>query len=87
MLITALEANATVPTMDFVTEKLLHEERKKKEKEGTLDEKAMATLARKFNRKGLCYHCGKCGYFKRDCPDFSSEQNKAKKRSEKHTTH
>ena len=30
MLVTALEANATVPTMDVVTEKLLHEERKKK---------------------------------------------------------
>ena len=40
MLVTALETNATVPTMDVIC--LLHEERKRKEKEeGTLDEKTM----------------------------------------------
>ena len=32
MLVTALEANATVLIMDVVTEKLLHEERKRKKK-------------------------------------------------------
>ena len=48
----------------------------------TLDEKAMATLSRKFNRKGW-----KRGHFKRDCPEFSSERNKEKKKSEKHTAH
>ena len=34
MLVTALEANAEVPKMELVTERLLHEERKLKDREG-----------------------------------------------------
>jgi hypothetical protein len=33
MLVTALEANADVPKLDVVTERLLHEERKQKDRE------------------------------------------------------
>ncbi len=33
MLVTALEANEAVPKMEIVTERLLHEERKRKKKE------------------------------------------------------
>ena len=45
MLVTALEANATVPTMETVTERLLHEERKLNEREisVTSSEKRRAT--------------------------------------------
>ena len=42
MLVTALEANAEVPKMEIVTERLLHEEQKVKGREGVQCEKAMA---------------------------------------------
>lgn len=54
VLLTALEASKTVPSMEVVTERLLNEERKHKEKEertNLLDEKAMTTLPRKFNKR------------------------------------
>ena len=39
MLVTALEANADVPKMEVVMEHVLHEERKKKEREGDMKRK------------------------------------------------
>ena len=35
MLVTALKANTDVPSMDVVTERLLHKERKLKDREGS----------------------------------------------------
>ena len=81
VLVTALEASATVPAMDVVMERLLHEERKHKEKEESHDEKAMVMQPRRFY--GHCYHCGKQGHVKRDCPGFRAEW---KRKYEAHKT-
>ncbi len=56
MLVTALEASSNVPSIDVVTERLLHEERKMKDREdsGESHEKAMTSH---FKRKSVkCHH-------------------------------
>ena len=73
MLVTALEANPEVPKMEVVTERLLHEERKQKERAdaGGSSDKAL-TVERQFRRKGpQCHHCGKFGHIKRNCYDLA----------------
>ena len=85
VLVTALEASSTVPTLDVVTEKLLHEERKQREKEessSSHDEKAMVMPPRRFY--GHCYHCGKQGHLKRDCQALRAEGAKGKRKHEVH---
>ena len=78
MLVTALEANADIPRMDVVTERLLHEERKLKDREdsGPSHEKAMMSRFKK--RSVECYHCGKMGHIKRDCRFLSAEKQKSR---------
>ena len=64
-LVMALEASAEVPKMEVVTERLLHEERKQKDREGEGKslEKAMAATRLKVK----CYYCGKRGHIKQNC--------------------
>ena len=63
MLVTALEANADVPKMEVVTERLLHEERKLKDRTMAPDisgssEKGLVSKHRYSQRLGpRCYHC------------------------------
>ena len=68
---TALEANSeTVPKMEIVTERLLHEERKMKEKETEDNGRKALTASHKrgIPRKQLtCHFCKKPGHFKRNC--------------------
>ena len=58
MLITALVANAEVPQMDVVTERLVQEERKQKSR-GDDNSQAKATTTAMFSRRCVnCYYCG-----------------------------
>ena len=73
MLVTALEVNAEVPKMEVVTERLLHKERKLKDRMGT-DEggaKAMAADQRSKRKGPKCYHCGKFGHIRRNCSELA----------------
>ena len=74
MLVTALEANADVPQMAVVTECLLHEESKHKDREdsGRSHLKAMTVTRSKMEVR--CYHCKKLGHIKRDCRALNKKQ-------------
>ena len=78
MLVTALEANSVnVPAMENVTEWLLREEQKLKEKG---DEKALsATKGSSEKRQRNCHYCKKPGHFKRECKAFAHAQLKKSK--------
>ena len=73
MLVTALEANAEVPKMEHVTERLLHEEQKLKDR-GVGDRSDKAMTAKHLHKKGpKCHHCGKYGHIRRNCRKFAPE--------------
>lgn len=78
MLATALEANSDVPKMEFVTEKLLHEERKAvvhdNDSSGAtgVNVKQEKVYHAKESRKLFrCHHSGKAGHIKRNCWFFN----------------
>ena len=64
MLVTALEANSDVPQMEVVTERLLHEERKQMDKEGSGGSTSKALTIAHSKTVPACFHCGKPGHFK-----------------------
>ena len=74
MLVTALEANADVPKMEVVMERVLHEERKQKEREVDMKRKDRevshfkAMTVTHQRRSVKCYNCGKIGHIKWNCP-------------------
>ena len=77
MLVTALEANSeTVPKMENVTERLLHEERKLKEKEAEDDTRKALTADGSFrgSRHVTCHYCKKPGHVKRYCRKLAARQ-------------
>ena len=76
MLVTTLEANLEVPSMETVTERLLHEERKIKGREETGTRHTKAMMARNSfgqKKKFTYYYCGKPGHFKRNCQILASD--------------
>ena len=76
VLVTTLEANAEVPRLELVTERLIHYESKRKQMEAL--EGALTTRVKR------CFYCKKPGHFKRDCEEFTKKnqpktlKNKAK---------
>ena len=81
MLVTALKAQSdNVPKWELVTERLLHEEIKRKEKPprtGTDGRKALVAGHNSRPKKPLtCHFCKKPGHFKRDCRKFLASQKK-----------
>ena len=63
MLVTALEANSEVPKMEVVMERLLHEERKLKERTTATNSEEVMTVSNRHRRKGpKCYFCKKLGH-------------------------
>ncbi len=72
VLVTALEANSdSVPSLENVVERLLHEEQKMKDKESLDDERKVFTVRAKPRRGVTCYYCKKPGHFKKDCWKFA----------------
>jgi len=73
MLVTALEANSEVPKMEIVTERLLHEEGKLKEKSGGSggEIKAMAGEHRRKAKGPRCHNCHRFGHIKKDCRELA----------------
>ena len=88
VLVTALEANEVVPKMEVVTERLLHEERKLKERVGSerSREGAMTGKQRPKGKGPKCHHCGKFGHIRRNCNEWvkkKSDSNEKETRSNK----
>ena len=67
-LVTALEASANVPTLEVVTEHLLHEERKKLERNGDGRVDGALHARRRRHRGPRCYNCQKYGHIQHNCP-------------------
>ena len=75
VLVTALEASEDVPKMAVVMERLLHEERKLKERPCRLKCKCGECSRQHPRRKVLrCHHCGKLGHIKRNLSGEKSSQ-------------
>lgn len=76
VLVTALEAHETVPKMEVVTERLLHTERKFKERaeSGAGQEEALNASLRGKKKWLRCHHCGKRGHLKRNCRKLEAEK-------------
>ena len=77
------EANDEVPAKATVTERLLHEDRKRHDR---VEKHSEAGLMTRDKKKGepKCFKCSKIGHFKRDCPlNVQARQTKQTKRKER----
>ena len=78
MIKTAFEASPEVPKLAVLTEKLINEERKIKEKRKTVQMRestsnvlfAGANFAGASSRQKVCFYCGKTGHIKRFCDEW-----------------
>ena len=69
VLVTALEANAEVPPLEIVIERLLHEQRKINERCEERKERCHDALIGRYQKSSgpVCYNCKKSGHIKRHC--------------------
>ena len=81
-LVTALESNVDVPQMDTVIERLIHEERKLKDRQGSSEPRNSGALAARHKNKPRgpqCYGCKKFGHIQRNCPERAHDSDQLKK--------
>ena len=76
MLVTAIEANAEVPKIEVVTERLLHKEWKLKEQTAVdaNSERAMAAKQRPKVRGPKCHQYGEFGHIRQNCNEWGQDQ-------------
>ena len=84
MLVTAVEANVEVPKFEVVAERLLHEERKLKERADVIARSKRATTGQQRSKaKGVkCHHCGKFGHIRRNCKEWVRTKPEARRKPE-----
>ena len=80
VLVTALEANAEVPELEMVIERLRHEESKLKEKVKTGNEMYNNALMSngRFHKSGdlrKCFNCKKKGHISRNCEELKKKES------------
>ena len=85
---TALEANEAVPNLEVVTERILHQEIKSKDKPPITTDSAMMSQ-RRFKKRPMRYnHCGRLGHIRKYCRDLiKAEKEREKEKDEKKKTH
>jgi len=77
VLVTALESGSdTVPALENVTERLLREEQKLRDREEADDSKKL--LMAKGKKQFTCHYCKRPGHFKKDCRKFAQAQSSEK---------
>ncbi|KAF2347127.1 Zinc finger CCHC-type [Trinorchestia longiramus] len=76
-LVTALQANEKIPAWEFVTERLLNEERRQRGGPGTSNSSEKLLVSFKRNKKLIkCFECGKEGHIKRQCRVYEERLRK-----------
>ena len=82
MLVTAFEANVEVPKFEVVTERLLHGERKLKERAdvSARSERAMTGQQRSKANELKCHHCESFGHIRRNCKEWVRTKPEARKK-------
>ena len=79
VLVTALESGSdTVPPLESVTERLLREEQKLKDREEARGSEKL--LLSKGKKTFTCHYCKRPGHFKRDCKEFAQAQSSSKQK-------
>ena len=80
-IVTALEANEKVPSLEVVTERLLHEERKLSERSSSSSDGAFSM---RHKRSIRCHYCHKLGHIQRNCPERVHGGDKQKSYEPRH---
>ena len=89
MLVTALEACPEVPKLEIVTEKLLNEERKMKEKQENISRGSLynsghdALLVNSQSKSNNCFYCGKPGHKIRFCVQKKRDEDEKEKENKR----
>ena len=94
MLVTALQTSPDVPALELVTERLMYEEQKMKEKRGGAflrsgeDALFSGVIKSKSKVSGPCFFCDEIGHVKRDCKEFRKyREEKLKESKPKESAH